>query len=982
MITGVYIVEFFTLNSLYMNFSFCSFVPFSKRLGTLIFIFLLPILAHSQSTYGTVFDFSCSDQYVQLQGASVSALTSSPNGITFTDQNISISGPTFTVDRNITFIRCKVRMESGAEIITSGNVTFRAEQTVFTGCSSAWKGVTIGTGCVLRLHQTLFRDVTGGAISFLPGYKTTLTNRITNCVFVNTRVGISAQSFGSAPINLSPMLFSGNRFLEESTIYSGAPRQVRHTGIQLNFCTAEIGRQGTLNTFSGTFEAAAIRIQNSDIRLSNCRFQDVTSSNNIIDVRFSRLIMRKENTWQACDFQNNTSAVCINVRNNRGLEIIGNTFTNTIGIQGTVVSIDPSTIYSSVIIRENTFSIGNAFAGIRLSRSISDDPFSPESIIEDNIFTKYGNAPCAGVILIESQFNSYSQLYIQNNHITFLDNESTLTAIFIQGSDFAISRDIFIQYNWIHFNGQINSDEASAMGSFGIGIQNINPFLGLNSATNSEISLNTIDAMYYDDECSPTSMNPEDNCFSPILCGIHLYKSLNMRVFGNHVKNTFRDFHFFDLNLNCDFRCNEMGFAHTGLNCQNSTNMSNQFLKSNFWLANSTGYRGAGAYYWTTSANGNGTQPVTTPLFRFFVNPDLPDHAPAVFAPANWFIPLDQEEKCSGTKGGGVLESWIDGILPPHYIDVLNGHYNDRLSEAEKWDTDRELIVTLRRIPQSVDSSVLAYNWLQQQQNSSAQMYTDMERTIYDVISPTPNVAVYQKEIERLMKTFATLNELAFTPQADSLAITIQINLVADSIAKYRAEILLADNLHRSSIIAQLDYLENQIPNLPDTALYEVARKKILNWTIQRFKGDTFSASQITEQVNIADGCFDLYGQSTLDAIRFLPDEHTKNYIGKEDRKICSENRIGNSANKQAQCNLTIWPNPATNWIEVLIPEAYRNNEAVLRVTSLDGGGLWSSQISGDVIRIPLSNFPSGIYLICLSAKGMPHSFEKLIKSR
>ena len=966
-----------------MNFPFCSFVPFSKRLGTLVFIFLLPTLAHSQSTYGAVFDFSCSDQYLQLQGASVSELTSSPNGITFTDQNISISGPTFTVDRNITFIRCKVRMESGAEIITSGNVTFRAEQTVFTGCSSAWRGVTIGAGCVLRLHQTLFRDVTGGAISFLPGYKTTLTNRITNCVFVNTRVGISAQSFGSAPINLSPMLFSGNRFLEESTIYSGAPRQIRLTGIQLNFCTAEIGRQGTLNTFNGAFGTAAIRIQNSDVRLANCRFQNVNvSGNSIINASFSRLVMRKENTWGACSFINNNGIRCINVTNNRGTEIDGNNFSNTANDR--VIDITPGTTYAQVLIKNNTFSMGSVEYGIRVVRAGTNDPLAPGSVIEGNIFSKYGQTSNSYIIYVDHESSAYNSFYIQRNTITFFENRAQSYGIFIQGDGTYVNRGIYVLDNTIHYNGPLILDGTYYDPSFGIALQGCYPYLKDKNVYASEVSGNTIDAATINTGCNPTSMLKEANCFSIIQCGVHISASQNVKIFGNHVENAFRDFHFEGPNDNCDFRCNEMGYAHTGLNCQTNTNMSDQELKSNFWLANSIGYKAAGAYYWDISSSSSVTTfPIPNPVFKFFVNPDLPDHAPAVFAPSGWFEDRYEDEKCTPTKGGGIPESWVDGILPLRQINVLNGHYDNGLSKAEKWDTDRELIMTLRRIPQITDSSVLAYNWQQQQQNSSAQMYTDMERTIYDVITPTPNVDEYQSEMDRLMETLSALNELAFAPQADSLTITIQINLVADSIAKYREEVLVADSLHRTSIIAQLNAIESQIPNLPDTALYEIARKKILNWTIQRFKVDTFSAAQVAEQVNIADACFDQYGQSTIDALRFLhPDDYIENYIGNETRKTCTENRSRNNTNTHTQNNLTIWPNPATEWTEVLIPEAYRDNEAVLRVTSLDGGVLWSSQISGDVIRVPLSNFPSGVYLICLSAKGMPYACEKLVKSR
>jgi hypothetical protein len=979
-ITGFYFVGFFTLNIFYMIFSFCSFVPISKRLGTLILFFLSPILVYSQSTYGAVFDFSCSDTYLPLQGASVSEITSSPDGIVFTDQNISITGSTFIVDRNITFVGCKVRMGAGVKIVTSGNVTFTSINTVFTGCSSAWSGVTMEAGARLRLHQTLIRDVSGAAISFAPGYKPPLTNRITDCVFVNTRVGISAQSFPSLPsINLSPMIFYGNKFLDESTIYSGAPRQNRLTGIQLNFCTAEIGKLGTLNTFNGAFGTAAIRIQNSDVRLANCRFQNVdVYGNSIINASFSRLVMRRENTWGACSFINNNGTRCINVTNNRGTEIDGNNFSNT--ANSIVIDIVPGTTYAQVLIKNNTFSMGNVDFGIRVARAGTNDQFAPASVIENNTFSKNGvSKNCGGVIRVNNETDAFNQFYIQNNTITFTDNRRESYGIFILGKGTAVTRGFLILNNQLHYNGAFFTPP-----TLGIAMEHCNPFISDPLPTSSEISLNTVDAANVNNGCNSDLLLPSGNCYSPVLCGIHVVSCRNLKVFGNHVENAFRDFHFGGVNLNCDFRCNEMGNAHTGLSCEETgVNLSDQYLKSNFWLANSTGYGWAGASNWTKIGLLEKTEPVPLPNFRFFVNPNLPDHAPAVFEPAGWFVPLYQDEKCTPTKGGGDPESWIDGILPPHYIGVLNGQYNDRLSEAEKWDTDRELIMTLRRIPQITDSSVLAYNWLQQQQNSSAQMYTDMERIIYDVITPTPNVAVYQSEMDRLMETFATLNELAFAPQADSLAITIQINLVTDSIAKYRGAIIVADSLHRASIITQLNYIESQIPNLPDTALFEVARKKILNWTIQRFKVDTFSATQIAEQVNIADACFDLYGQSTMDALRFLhPDDYVENYVGNETRKICTENRSRNNTNTHTQSNLTIWPNPASEWSEVLIPEAYRDNEAVLRVTSLDGGVLWSSQISGDVIRIPLSNFPSGIYLICLSAKGMPYACEKFIISR
>jgi hypothetical protein len=925
--------------------------------------------AFSQTAYGPFFDFSCSDTYEDIGGQSVSSIN--PNGLNLTNKKIFING-VFTVDRNLVMFNCKIKMGPNAQIVTSGNVLLFASKTVFSGCNSPWLKIEIKPGAKFRFSTCLFRDAKEAALVVASGYSPTAgtTNWIRDCVFVNDNIGISAVGQHQF-VNLTPMSFYGNRFLKETGSPTGIPSITMIEGIHLANCNWVIGSTGTINLFDHGENPSATGIWaiGSTLKVSNCEFTDLfqdyttTFQKGVgIYAKNSNLIVKQELGYNKCVFKRNKRAGILTY-NMRHLNVSGADFIDN---EKWAIRSEDNDAPAQIIIENNFVQCNQEGeqSGFFIVRPVvSNETFPNSSIYNNKIFLQAGRNDFQRGIEVRSYPNTMNKMVIEKNEIHFAKSSYQAHGILVTGANTV--RGYKILNNKIYYESPnvVTNENDNTYSSWGIGLVSANS--GETSYTEfiNEIRDNLVNITTYSGNMPVGSTEANPN--SVVLCGIHVRNCPYTRVKNNTVNNAFRDFHMWFDNNHCDFACNTMGFSNFGLVAAGAAvsdiHMDDQNQKGNKWPSS---YAVIDALAKTDAAG----QPAVNIDFKFKANPDIQYHFPAQWLPVDWFqVNYDPVAEC-GSRNEPPIYNDLRKYLSSLQTNLINGTQPADATLARLWDHKRDLCLALFNTPLISSEFPIATTWLNAQIGTSGRLFANADQNIKNaMIFPATTEAQLIALFAQRSQYFSQMQSLTTSLEngtPDSIAVSMLIQLKTDSLCIVTNQIDTIINQTMATRQSQLTTVSGQVNNLPDTAMYEFARKKLFGFQIKTLKGDTLTSSEIVELTSISKGCFFDLGSTVQDAqlllpadiqVKFLTDEHV-NYENCTDR-----NAISNKNDRYILSKVAIFPNPALDYINAK-PLAQDLQISKWQIVDILGHQLLSGKGTSSNIRIDIKQLSVGIY--------------------
>jgi Secretion system C-terminal sorting domain len=941
----------------------------------MLFFFTISIHSNAQSAYGSYFNYNCNDTYEPIGGSSVSSINS--NGLTLFNKKIIING-NFIVDKNLTLYNCKVQMGPNATIDVKSNVRFTAIQTVFASCNSTWNAILLRINAGIQFNTCLFRDANAAAIVFTPGYKplTGLTNVIVNCVFANDRIGISSDAgAGSSSINnLSPMKFTGNKFLKsEEPLPTGVPRVKMERGMSLIKTTGVIGTAGTPNLFNSAQSGSkhGIFVSRSTVTVTNCEFKayqqgaevDLTTMYGIYAIESNLTV---DNSSGKCIFRENTRGGILSEKT-KTLVVKKADFYDAPdgGVQLWAIRCINNDMPANITIEENFVDYyEKKSSGIEIHRPATSDPTAPNiSVKRNKIYLDGGGGQSDGIFVTPGTGIPENKMYIEGNEVHIRGVVTFACGIRVYGKTKAkgykiLNNKVLYETPYVITNGG-----NPIYTSWGIALIDANSGETVDSPFAHEINGNTVDVSTYSAFPS-NSLN--ENVYSMAQCGIHLESSPHTTVKGNTVTNAYRDFHIWKNNSDCDFRCNTMNFANYGLSCDDTDiDMSDQTQKGNLWA--STSYAHLGAVAWKRDGPGLTSPLLTYPNFRFFVNPNIIDHKPDTWLPVDWFV--DDTQEFPGC-GGNIINEPPIRYFTPSQTNILYGIPNNGFTSVRNWDERREMNTSILSIPAISSQSLDAVNWKNSQLNSSAYKFSSIENDLAAAtVMPLSTETILRQVVNIEAYHFnqlVSISQIIENGSTDSVALGIQLQVHVDSLQSLQEQYQNIVYTYEQQKMIALSLVKTNINTLPDTASFEFARKKWLKYKIKKLMGDSLAQADINDLIAIANSCILDLGATITDAARSIPYEQGAVYwsdenLGYENCPLGDE-RQSNVQDTKAQ-KIQITPNPANQQLEVRA----KDKEAQINqweIVDMLGRSYGRVSCHSNTITIPISDLPSGNYTI------------------
>jgi hypothetical protein len=944
----------------------------------MLFFFTISIHSNAQSAYGSYFNYNCNDTYEPIGGSSVSSINS--NGLTLFNKKIIING-SFFVDKNLTLYNCKVQMGPDATIVTQGGVRFTAIQTVFASCNSTWNAIIIEKNAGIQFNTCLFRDAKV-AIQFKTGYSPPagFTNIIVKCVFVNDKTGILSSAALGGTNNLSPMKFTGNKFLKsEEPLPTGVPRVTMEIGMRLTKTTGKIGSAGTPNIFENSQYVTgqpgsrnAMWIANSTITVSNCEFKEFSDGAEIDATSMYGIYAIESNLTV-----DNSSGKCIFRENSRGGILSEKTKTMVVkgaefydapdGGQRWAIRCINNDMPANITVEDNfvDYIRKGKSSGIYIERPITSDPTAPNISVKGNkIYFDGSGGQSDGIFVSPGTGVPENKMYIEGNEVHIRGVVDFACGILVYGKTKAKGYKILnnkVYYESPYVSPNLNSPERT---SWGIALVDANTGEPVGSEFAHEITGNTVDVSTYS-AFSQNTLN-QYNVYSMAQCGIHLESSPHTTVKGNTVTNAYRDFHIWKNNSDCDFRCNTMNFANYGLSCQDeAVDMWDQLQKGNLWASSSYSHLGAAA--WKRDATGFSTTLPSISTFNFFVNPNIIDHKPDTWLPVDWFV--DNTQDFPGC-GGNIINEPPIRYFTPSQTNILYGIPNNGFTSVRNWDERREMNTSILSIPAISSQSLDALNWKNSQLNSSPYKFSLIENdlaaaTVMPLSLETTLRQVMNKEAYHFNQ-LVSISQIIENGSPDSIALGIQLQVHADSLQSLQEQYQNIGYAYEQQKMIALGLVKTNINTLPDTASFEFARKKWLKYKMKKLMGDAITQSDIDDLIAMANSCILDLGATITDAARVIPYEQGAAYWS--DEKLGYKNcplkgeRQSNVYDAKVQ-GIQIAPNPADQQLEV---RAKDNETQISQWEIMDMLGRSYGRVSchSNTITIPISDLPSGNYTI------------------
>ena len=879
--------------------------------------------------------------------------------VLWVNKSIKISG---TVTFNtVTFQGCTLYMEPNARIVINSRLTMtnssNGNSNLVYGCDNMWHSITINENASVQLRGCTIRNGQE-AIVLKPGYKAT-SSFIADCTFGHNIIGIKADN---VPV-LSFTYFRGNTFNssgQSGTLLPPFAAGIGVFGIRVSNCTGTIGSAGTQNLFRGM--AAGIWMESSNIAVNNCSFVSNTrvhsplghpgvtytySGCGIYSFRSSLNIQGSYTNGRSCEFSSNFYDIysgatnTINVENIRSVNPINASIVVSQSIQP-----------NSIKIINNNFDTNENFRlpteeWIEVQRA--EQGGGVHTTIQGNIFNiqpagPMGSVATTNVIDVDGQTGTTDEALIDDNHInneygnpTTGANTSTIHGIVIGplGGGYTVSRNI-INYN-ITNNASLPNTQVS---SIGIYIMN-------NGTHGNRVEKNTIRGTYY------TNGSPVQDAW--LRCGIHAVASPHWQYCQNDVGDITNHYHFIDNSSAIEFgRNTTTGIGAFGLVSDGAIPSDHDF-RGNLFLG--TNYKIRGAQH-NLAPSG----------LRWLVDENVSDEMPPSQFPSGWFR---QAVDPGGTRlpcdnQGIIADDPRTGKLVKTYLDGEFGV----LTAVQGFDMEYNLMTHMIAQPATFAGNTDAEQYYNGKLNSIAWQLANARNNLRvtrqpDAANAAALFALFDQNtnVQNLLQQIET-DEAQDLETEDALLQSQKTQYLTGLDADRQVIQLLQKSIWEQRLAAT-EQVKAYIESIPVGNELEENRRTLLLLQAKQAIGEAWTASDEANLRAIANGCPDTWGEAVIDARAMLPTAEANTYPVEGEGLSCSSSQhrsYDEHEHHSTEANWAIWPNPATDRVEIAFQQAFTGQLVLLDAL---GKQIQTAHCSNETLFAwDLGKTPNGIYIV------------------
>ncbi len=922
-------------------------------------IILIPLLVFNFTLMNEVMGCCSGGSDIMLTNTSISSAVNNgllPPNVLFGEASCIFVSGTLNIDQNYEFWNTEFRLDQGAEIIVSSNVSLTIESSNLEGCTYLWNGITVQEDATLNIGR---RSSISDAIDAIrPMLNSSFY--LTGVTFDNNIFGVRMQDIPQ----IKDHSIVDCSFLRTATIlkFKDVNDTAEHKswGIQLKGTSSlnigypsinNLGSSSPVNIFDNLF--IGIFADAANISVHGCQFT------NILD---HAILFGGDGHF----IQSGLGAAPTNSGNPGPLNI-------TPSFENVKVAISAiNTIWTE---SDHNFMIDCIHGYDVLAK-----PISFFSITRNNIINSFNSA-----INIRS-FTSAGLATIENNYIESTDNQDTE---FSHGINFRLPLPFFVQNSIQDNEIRIFDRGASAILIANHGPNVFNNLIGMRS---NQTDLSPIG--------SGIDIEGVGSVGTAIINN-NTVEALNINANIVGIRNRSAS----SLNINCNFMDNiNVGARFEGV-CTNTNFRGNSFNNHDIGLHLDNSIMGFGSQEhkgntWTGSYTSNGARYdgdiFNLQEYRFIVNPSNFNLTPPNPFPAlNWFDPeFGETYNCPdiSNPGGGIIG--ID-LLTPLDIKIAKDNLTSLIyNEEQRWLAKKRLF---RKIVDQnlvgIDSEIDAF--YTDHMNSNIAQLVNIERAIELALIPNEidneQLNINREQITSLMNSISDITKelVDITGEEQTLLIeerqsySNQIH-VLNSVKK---DLIASIETHRNNLIDQVIPLNNLIsPENVQENNYKVLNEINLNYL---FKGDTnLDDLQTSAIYNIANQCPYQGGEAVFKA-RLMYNELIDSPIYFDDDSLCSlwedktaETKSKNKMeeiNNKFQSSANLYPNPANKVVNLTIQQSsFQVGEIV--IFDMLGKKVFDFTLSPSQQKYTFdtSNFDNGVYFYQVWIDGKSILSDKL----
>ena len=888
---------------------------------------------------GEVFEVpTCGNYAITIEvGSETSISTASaafPNQSSVNNYNVLVKG-TFTIDKDISFIECRVFFDENAGLVTNGMVKLTGISSWFVPCGDkTWQGMVIRPNGAISLNEctVIGADI---ALNLRKGYRTTQSLLVHNnfgqnriCIFGNESL---------AKIGFSD--FYGNVFSGAGTL-PGQPTVKPLAGVQVTNCTVNLGSvvyypandpditqeayyESEVNTFKDF--KFGIDATGSTVIVRNCWFHNMRpdpDANGVvqgcgISAVNSRLSISGEPdssnhrvlgfcTFSYCAFagiKSNRTRLDVNLAQFRGLQYYG--------IRSVANNARPQSINRC----EFLCGADEQVAGISIERPWGTLGTSACNIIHNN-FKGNGGDGLAGIEV--TCIHPFSASMTISDNTFDMDGAGSggyFYGIIVYGNQ---SNKIKILNNSLDIAG------GGSIAEFGIFLVNC-------EGTGHEVSGNT--------------------STGNITCNFHIEKSRNVKYCDNISNQASNGFHFYGDNINTNWAINSIGAHGKGLYIQDISTVSNgkigfQIRKGNMWDSDDSKYADKAAR----------CDAVDFTQSRFLIedSTDISIFPKKTFPQTDWFKFEPGTLDHCGT-GTGVFVSSFERRLAEDSVDT------NSYTDAELWEVKRMLLRTLMDNPAETDSDSVLKTYLSQYRTSAAGRFASLERRFADYsFANAGTVAQLESAYSEYDSLRVYIDALSQTAAGAQLSAKIDDMVeIGDTISVLLSSLELSEQSY-------LQQLVDTVATITATQSYEQAWKTLKTYELKIAAGETPAAAGIDDLKDVAYGDQETLGAAVRHAWYRLPGCERYGLIEpneeSQEREEADNTRLGPKLSA-----LHVQPNPAS---ETLVIGTDLKCKGTWTMRTLSGiilnAGTWTYD---NQMRLDARMLASGLYYFILKTE-------------
>ena len=906
--------------------------------------------------------------------------TNNPNGVVWNNQFLRVpAGATVYFDRNVTMVKCTIRMEQSSKIIVEGSTGFTpvlttSQNTIFFGCTGMWSAIEFKTKAGYALTDTEFRNASDALLMRSGNLSSPIFNypasgkkfgTIERCTFRNNRYGITARDVNT--MYFLPTKFADNNFVSDGlNLLPPYTNSKASAGIQLIRCLTTLNGNGT--TFKKT--GSGIYCFQSGLTLQGGTFENLDGNGTAFNGGVGIFGVNSSIHVQDATFKDVSSMV----RHDGSYSFTVQRCTLTEGRLYGIVSNNNQVYRPRVNITNNVMTFSQVpVSAIELDRSPGaynmSSPNSSRNLIEKNVINVAGT----NVINNNSILLDISSNIPGTDIFRVYDNRLLINAATNFNPDFAchgiyLSPQTSGRYrvvdNYLDYNAA--AKPASPSPHLGIVFDHV-------TGPESDVSGNDIYSNLF-----TINQGENEERASWIKCGIHIDESPNIEMCGNIGDDTYRLYHLSGALDYCDIAYNTIQTHWYGLICRRQPGSMNTILGAQKWHRNTWG---TAAQYTRYSAFHNDFQfgGINASATGFWVDPAYPSHVPpgqnlmpSKVAPSGWFTeqapnPPDEVENTNCPSGAEPsfdytgLRGWDRNIVAGTY---------PYLSSAQQWDAERKLNLKLIRYPEIMQGDSASSAWFNNQVNASARRFAQFEVAYGNAFAlPAGQEALLNGALTHytyLLQESVRLDSLqgTLTTEDTILAQQQMANMALLTVAQ--DSFLYLNQQAYQLALSKLDTAALLLATLPATSAWETNRKALFTFWLKKARGQELLESELTSIRNIANRCPQTEGIAVREISFYLPVPECYAYTNENYWEGCVDTVIQRQSVKNEVAlhpEYSLYPNPANEELIVTMPSSL---EGTWTMNDISGKLMQSGRVQPEQTNLVISvkTMPEGVYVL------------------